>query len=320
MEGDSIMPGLMDKEIIFFGGKGGVGKTTCSSAYSLSLARKGYKTLVLSTDPAHSLGQIFQVKLGDSPQRLDDNLYGIEIDPETESSRYINRIKEQMQSGFGANIAAEIQRQLDAAYHSPGAEEAAIFDRFIEVIDLVGTEYQRVVFDTAPTGHTLRLLSLPELMGRWLQSMVERRKNVNQMMKMVSVVDKSLEERVKDDPVLKLLSDRKQQFEKARAFLIDNRRAGFVFVLNAQQLPILETEKAASFLERNGIPVEGIIINRILPEKSDSEFFRRRKEVEDRYMKEIEQKFGDRILYRIPLMEYDISGYESIDRVAKIFG
>ena len=314
------MPGLMDKEIIFFGGKGGVGKTTCSSAYSLNLARKGYKTLVLSTDPAHSLGQIFQVQMGDEPRKLDTNLYGIEIDPEVESRRYINRIRQQMQGSFSVNIIAEIQRQLDAAYHSPGAEEAAIFDRFIEVIDLVGKEYQRIVFDTAPTGHTLRLLSLPELMDRWLQGMIERRRSVNEMMRMASVVDKSLEERIKDDPVMRILLDRKQRFEKARKFLIDDKRAGFVFVLNPQQLPILETEKAISFLERNGIPVEGVIINRVLPEKTDGEFFKKRKEVEDRYMKQIEEKFGDRILYRIPLMEYDISGYESIDSVARIFG
>lgn len=314
------MPGLMNKEIIFFGGKGGVGKTTCSSAYSLNLARKGHKTLVLSTDPAHSLGQIFQVQMGDEPRKLGTNLYGIEIDPEVESKRYINRIRQQMQGSFSVNIIAEIQRQLDAAYHSPGAEEAAIFDRFIEVIDLVGKEYQRIVFDTAPTGHTLRLLSLPELMDRWLQGMIERRRNVNEMMRMASVVDKSLEERIKDDPVMRILLDRKQRFEKAKKFLIDDKRAGFVFVLNPQQLPILETEKAISFLERNGIPVEGVIINRVLPEKTDGEFFKKRKEVEDRYMKQIEEKFGDRILYRIPLMEYDISGYESIDSVARIFG
>jgi arsenite-transporting ATPase len=319
MEGETVMSGLANKEILFFGGKGGVGKTTCSSAYSLSLARRGYKTLVLSTDPAHSLGQIFQVELGDAPKKLDTNLFGIEIDPETESKRYINRIRQQMQGAFSANIIIEIQRQLDAAYHSPGAEEAAIFDRFIEIIDLVGTEYQRVVFDTAPTGHTLRLLSLPELMDRWLQGMIERRRNVNEMMRMASVVDKSLEERIKDDPVMRILLDRKQRFEKAKEFLIDKKRAGFVFVLNPQQLPILETEKAVGFLERNGIPVEGIIINRIMPDDIDSEFFAKRKQVEDGYLRQIEAKFGDRILHRIPLMEYDISGYESIDRVAKIF-
>ncbi len=319
MEGDKVMSVLVNKEIIFFGGKGGVGKTTCSSAYSLSLARRGYKTLVLSTDPAHSLGQIFQVELGDAPKKLDTNFYGIEIDPETESKRYINRIRQQMQGSFSANIIIEIQRQLDAAYHSPGAEEAAIFDRFIEIIDLVGTEYQRVVFDTAPTGHTLRLLSLPELMDRWLQGMIERRRNVNEMMRMASVVDKSLEERIKDDPVMRILLDRKQRFEKAKEFLIDKKRAGFVFVLNPQQLPILETEKAVGFLERNGIPVEGIIINRIMPDDIDSEFFAKRKQVEDGYLRQIEAKFGDRILHRIPLMEYHISGYESIDRVAKIF-
>ncbi|MBA1336676.1 MAG: Arsenical pump-driving ATPase TEMP [Firmicutes bacterium] len=313
------MANLKEKEIVFFGGKGGVGKTTCSSAYSLYLSRKGYKTLVLSTDPAHSLGQIFQVDLGAEPRMLEKNLYGIEIDPEKESRKYINSIKEQMKGSFSPIIISQIQQQLDAAYHSPGAEEAAIFDKFIEVIDMVGGEYERVVFDTAPTGHTLRLLSLPELMGGWLQGMIQRRKNINDMMKMASVADKSLAERVKEDPVLDILNRRKESFEKARTFIIDDKRAGFVFVVNAQRLPILETDKAINYLERNGVHVEGVIVNRVMPENIDSDFWRKRKEVEDKYMEEIQERFGDRILYRIPLMEHDISGYESIDSVARIF-
>lgn len=313
------MSHLNEKEIIFFGGKGGVGKTTCSSAFSLYLSRKGYKTLVLSTDPAHSLGQIFQVDLGPEPKQLEENLYGIEIDPEKESKKYINSIKEQMKGSFSPVIISQIQQQLDAAYHSPGAEEAAIFDKFIEIIDMVGREYERVVFDTAPTGHTLRLLSLPELMGGWLEGMIQRRRNINDMMRMASVADKSLKERVKEDPVLDILYRRKESFEKARTFIVDDKRAGFVFVLNAQRLPILETEKAINFLERNGIHVEGVIVNRVMPDNTDSDFWKKRKEVEDRYMKEIDERFGDRILYRIPLMEYDISGYESIDSVARIF-
>ncbi|MDI6706828.1 MAG: TRC40/GET3/ArsA family transport-energizing ATPase [Bacillota bacterium] len=313
------MANLKEKEIVFFGGKGGVGKTTCSSAYSLYLSRKGYRTLVLSTDPAHSLGQIFQVDLGAEPRMLEKNLYGIEIDPEKESRKYINSIKEQMKGSFSPIIISQIQQQLDAAYHSPGAEEAAIFDKFIEVIDMVGGEYERVVFDTAPTGHTLRLLSLPELMGGWLQGMIQRRKNINDMMKMASVADKSLAERVKEDPVLDILNRRKESFEKARTFIIDDKRAGFVFVVNAQRLPILETDKAINYLERNGVHVEGVIVNRVMPENIDSDFWRKRKEVEDKYMEEIQERFGDRILYRIPLMEHDISGYESIDSVARIF-
>lgn len=313
------MANLKEKEIIFFGGKGGVGKTTCSSAYSLYLSRKGYKTLVLSTDPAHSLGQIFQVDLGAEPRKLEENLYGIEIDPEKESRKYINSIKEQMKGSFSPIIISQIQQQLDAAYHSPGAEEAAIFDKFIEVIDMVGREYERVVFDTAPTGHTLRLLSLPELMGGWLQGMIQRRKNINDMMKMASVADKSLTERAKEDPVLDILNRRKESFEKARTFIVDDKRAGFVFVINAQRLPILETDKAINYLERNGVHVEGVIVNRVMPENIDSYFWRKRKEVEDKYMEEIQERFGDRILYRIPLMEHDISGYESIDSVARLY-
>jgi len=313
------MNSLINKQVVFFGGKGGVGKTTCSSAFSLYMSGKGYKTLVLSTDPAHSLGDIFQVELGNTVKKLDENLFGIEIDPEIESKKYINRIKEQMKGGFSPLIINEIEKQLDAAYHSPGAAEAAIFDKFIEIIDRVGNEYDRVIFDTAPTGHTMRLLSLPELMGGWLEGMIRRRKDVNELFDMASKVEKSLEERAKEDPIIDILLRRKTDFEKARAFLIDEKKAGFVFVLNAQRLPIVETEKAINFLERYGIPVEGVIVNRILPDKIDSDFLKKRKEVEEKFLKQIDEKFGDRILYRIPLMEYDISGYESIDRIASFF-
>lgn len=313
------MNSLINKQVVFFGGKGGVGKTTCSSAFSLYMSRKGYKTLVLSTDPAHSLGDIFQVELGNTAKKLDENLYGIEIDPEIESKKYINRIKEQMKGGFSPLIINEIEKQLDAAYHSPGAAEAAIFDKFIEIIDRVGNEYERVIFDTAPTGHTMRLLSLPELMGGWLEGMIRRRKDVNELFDMASKVEKSLEERAKEDPIIDILLRRKTDFEKARAFLIDEKKAGFVFVLNAQRLPIIETGKAINFLDRYSIPVEGVIVNRILPDKIDSDFLRKRKEVEEKFLKQIDEKFGDRILYRIPLMEYDISGYESIDRIAAFF-
>lgn len=310
-----MVKGLICREVIFFGGKGGVGKTTCAAAYSLLLSRKGYRTLVVSTDPAHSLGDIFGVTIGSGVKELKENLYGLEIDPEKESKKYVDRIREQLKKSFSQVIIEDIQRQLDAAYHSPGAEEAAIFDKFIETVDLVGKEYDRVVFDTAPTGHTLRLLSLPELMEAWLEGMIERRKKVNNLVCMASASDKSLAERVKDDPVLEILYRRKEGFQKARTFLLAQGRAGFVFVLNPERLPIVETEKAISFLKRYGIPVEGVIVNRILPEDIESEFFRKRKEVEARFMKEIEEKFRGRILARIPLMEEDISGYESIERV-----
>ncbi len=313
------MDGLINKQVVFFGGKGGVGKTTCSSAFSLYLSRKGYKTLVLSTDPAHSLGDIFETELGNEAVKLAENLYGIEIDPEIESKKYIDRIKKQMKGGFSPLIINEIEKQLDAAYHSPGAAEAAIFDKFIEIIDVVGREYDRVVFDTAPTGHTMRLLSLPELMGGWLDGIIKRRKDVNELFNMVSKVEKSLEERAREDPIIDILFKRKISFEKARTFLVDHKRAGFVFVLNPQRLPVIETEKAIGFLERYGIPVEGVIVNRVLPERVDSDFLMKRKEVEEKFLKQIEEKFGDRVLCTIPLMEYDISGYQSIDRIAAFF-
>jgi arsenite-transporting ATPase len=179
------------KKIIFFGGKGGVGKTTCSSAFAISCAKSGDKTLLVSTDPAHSLADVFGVTIGPEIIEIADNLYALEIDAELESKRYTDRIKSELPHGISPVIVEEITRQIDAAVLSPGSEEAAIFDKFIEIIEIRINEYDRIVFDTAPTGHTLRLLSLPELLGGWMDSMIKKRRQALNLMKMVSAKTRS---------------------------------------------------------------------------------------------------------------------------------
>ena len=149
------------------------------------LCKNRDKTLVVSTDPAHSLADIFSLSIGPEIKRLDDNLYALEIDAELESRKYTDRIKTQLPKGISPVIVEEIQRQIDAAYVSPGSEEAAIFDKFVEIVEDRGQEYDRIIFDTAPTGHTLRLLSLPELLGGWMDSLIKKRKQALGLMRMI---------------------------------------------------------------------------------------------------------------------------------------
>ena len=140
---------------VFIGGKGGVGKTTVSAATALWFARQGKKTLVISTDPAHSLSDSYERNIGYNPTPIAENLEALEIDPEIAMQEYQAKMKEQQALNPG-NDMGMMQEQMDMASMSPGIDEAAAFDKFLQY--MTTDEYDIVLFDTAPTGHTLRLL------------------------------------------------------------------------------------------------------------------------------------------------------------------
>jgi arsenite-transporting ATPase len=312
------MNDILSRKFIFFAGKGGSGKTTCASAFSLCLAQLKQPTLIVSTDPAHSLSDIFGSKIGFKETKITDNLWGIEIDPEREAKRYMQTIKEKMQNIVSSVIVNEIKRQIDIAYLSPGAEESAIFDKFIELMERINKPYEKIVFDTAPTGHTLRLLTLPEILGAWIERLIEKREQAMSLMRVASPIDEELARRVRSDPVIETLEKRKTKFEMARRYLVDRKSAGFIFILNAEKLSISETERALSLLKRHAISVDGIIVNRIIPSRDD-EFLRKRKAIQDRCLEEIKVKFKGLILGYIPLLESDIQRIEDLQEVSRIF-
>ena len=120
---------LFDREVLFFGGKGGVGKTTCAAAAALAASRQGKRVLLVSTDPAHSTSDIFERAIGSEPTPLEPSLHAMEIDAATESKRYVTAVKEQIATLFGHTILKEANRQIDLAATMPGVEEVALFDR-----------------------------------------------------------------------------------------------------------------------------------------------------------------------------------------------
>ena len=157
---------------MFIGGKGGVGKTSISSATALWLAEQGKKTLIVSTDPAHSLSDSLEVPIGHYPREIKTNLFAVEIDPDEAMAQ-----KQAVLDAQKANSTSEslmgldfLSDQMDIASSSPGADEAAAFEVFLSV--MTSNEYDVVVFDTAPTGHTLRLLSFPDVMDSWVGKMM----------------------------------------------------------------------------------------------------------------------------------------------------
>ncbi len=305
-------------KLVFFGGKGGVGKTTSSSAYAYYCAEKGEKTLLVSTDPAHSLCDIFERKIGSKITQIKENLFSLEIDPEEESQTYINNIKKNMKDIVSPVIVKEIERQLDAAAVSPGSDESAVFDKLMEIIIDYQKDYDRIVIDTAPTGHTLRLLSLPELLGGWMDRLIEKRMKAMELYEMATREDKKMKNVIEKDPVLSKLNERKRKMEQAREILTDGDLVSFVFVLNPEKLPIEETKKAVDTLEKYKIYVNTLIINRILPENIEGKFWENRKKLEDKYLKEIEEYFSNKKLIKIPLIDEDVK-IDNLKHISKYF-
>ena len=244
------LPGPGCRPFTFFGGKGGTGKTTCAAAYACHLSSRGCRTLLVSTDPAHSTSDVLDVQLGADITPVAENLWGLEVDPALEARRYISEIQERMLSIVSPAIVDEIKKQMEIAYTSPGAEEAAIFDKFVELMDERGKTYDAIVFDTAPTGHTLRLLSLPEILGGWIESLIDKRRKAMEMFGMAGRFDEDMRKRAEDDPVIEALTRRRDRFERSRRYLTDPGASAFFFVLNAEKMPILETARAVEMLTK----------------------------------------------------------------------
>ena len=299
------MHGLLDREVLFFGGKGGVGKTTCAAAMALAASRLGRRVLLVSTDPAHSTSDIFERHIGPEPVELQANLWGLEIDAATESARYVVEVKNRVRDLFGYNILKEAHKQIDLAASMPGAEEVALFDRMGGLIRGEDTRFDLLIFDTAPTGHTLRLIRMPELMEAWIRALTRSRRAML-----------GVEGDDKDDPILVSLRDRFDRLQALRARLIGGRTTAFVLVLIPERLPIEETARAAAQLDDTGVKIGGLVVNRVLPEHTTDAFLTERRAQERVYLDEIASRFADRPRVYLPQFPRDVYGLASLSPIA----
>ncbi|WP_415380324.1 ArsA family ATPase [Halosimplex sp. TS25] len=277
----------MDR-FVFFGGKGGVGKTTVSSAYALKCANAGQRTLVVSTDPAHSTSDVFDQQFGDDPAAVDghENLWAMEIDPDEEVERHMRDIRRRMTEQVSPAIVNEIDRQIELAHRTPGAYEAALFDRFIEVMR-TAEEYDRVVFDTSPTGGTLRLLALPEFLSEWIERLVRKRAKSVDLFEKAAIGDKEARRKIDEDPLIAHLEGRKEKFEFAGRTL--REESAFFLVLNPDELSVRETERAVAEMAEQDLAVEGFVVNRVTPAPDEDDRGRGGRYLRDRVATERER-------------------------------
>ena len=260
---------------IFFTGKGGVGKTSMSCITALYIAQKGVKTLLVTTDPAAHIGEVLDVEVGSKPQKIADNLFAVMVDQQEAFKEYKERVLNEARGKYSEDMLATMEEELN----SPCTEEMAAFDKFIQHLE--GSDYEVVVFDTAPTGHTLRLLDLPFDYAKQVEMMVcgDEAKETTQ-----------------------------NRFRDIISVLRDRNRTVFSIVLYPESTPIMESYRAMLDLKEAGIETQLVVANMILPEEvSTDNFFGNRRHMQMKYLGEIKEKFNLPVL-QFPLMQEELRG------------
>jgi len=323
---------LLDRRVLFVGGKGGVGKTTMAAALAVLAAEKGRRCLLVSMDPAHSLGDLFDTPIGDNETALTHSLHAMEIDPGATAKNYIASVASNMRRFSSPDMYDEIERHLNLAQSAPGAVEAALLERLSELLTQEPGRYDLLIFDTAPTGHTLHLLSLPEVMATWTTGLLsnrERSEKLNGVLDrlggtLISDGDDSTARGVENSPgndrweqVRAILQQRQEKFRGARQVLTNSETTSFVLVLNPEKLAILESKNVLESLQRFQIPVAAVVINRVLPEMADGEFLHQRRIQERKYLAEIKHGFKGHKNYFLPLLSGDVRGMEGLREIGR---
>jgi len=299
--------------MLFFGGKGGVGKTTCSAATALAASRRGKNVLLVSTDPAHSTADVLGCALGPDARRVADRLHALEIDAETEVHRYLDRARAQLAAAFNPSVLKEALRQIEVTSTMPGVADVALFERMSDIALTGPGEFDLVVFDTAPTGHALRLLSMPESMGVWVRALAERRRRAHEVQSPAGPVLPGPDQ--PSDPVLGALERRAARLERVRRELV-GPKVSVVIVLVPERLPIEETARSLEALQGAGLRVGAVVVNRVLPEGLTDAFSLSRQAQEQMYLSEIDRRFASVPRIRVRQLETDVRGLADLERVA----
>jgi len=297
--------------IILFTGKGGVGKTSVSAATAVRCSDLGYKTIVMSTDPAHSLGDSFNMEIGDKPKRLKEDLFGLEIDVHEELSRNWGKI----QSFIKKNLVAV------AKFNDLVAEEFAVFPGMEELFSLLRLkgfhdkgEYDVALLDCSPTASTMRMLSFPDIAGWYMEKFfhIERR-----IMKMVRpILNPMIEVELPNDEVYGTIEVLYQNIDGVKEILCDDKVSSMRLVMNPEKMVYKESQRAYSYLNLFGFPVDAVVVNRVFPPDA-GHYLRRWNDIQAKYLKEIEESFSPLPILRSSFREVEMVGMERLREMAR---
>jgi len=285
-------------ELIFFSGKGGVGKTSMACSTAVYHAGANKKTLLVTTDPAANLSDVFEQEIGHKVTKIEGiaDLWAMEIDPDKATQDYKENALAPVRELFGEDLTKVAEEQLSG----PCTVEMASFDKFIDF--MVTDDYDLVIFDTAPTGHTIRLLELPV---DWSKHIEESAQGSGQTCM---------------GPV-QLIQESKQKYDEAIAKLRDSDITDFIFVLQAEQTSLEETKRSAAELKVLGIKTTNLIVNGLIPEEETiNPFFKQRYAMQQRHVHEIQEAFPDTPIKTMELFDSEIKGLTMLNKcAAKLF-
>lgn len=288
---DLLYPKEGQRKNIFFSGKGGVGKTSLACVTAVNSARKGFKTLLLTTDPAAHIGSVLDRPVEDivTPIGGIDNLYAVKIDQKKCTEEYKRKVLDEAGTKFDRNTIKAMEEELN----SPCTEEMAAFQKFIEFAG--GDDFEVMVYDTAPTGHTLRLLQLPMEWSKQIQLKTG-----------LSVGSNG------DD------TKQKERFDTVIEMMKSSEATTFAFVMYPEKTPIIEAYRASRELETLGIKTQLVVANLIIPEEQcQTAFFTNRRKMQMKYIEEIKERFGDAEILQMSMYPREIKGLEMLSEIAE---
>lgn len=315
------------REVLFVGGKGGVGKTSTASALALHQAQAGRRVLVVSTDPAHNLGHLWERAVGDDIVALwrseagsSGLLDGVEIDPDSTIEDHLAEVGRSLRDFMPEHLHRQVDQHLKLAAQSPGTHESALLERIAVLLETALEDYDLVVFDTAPSGHTARLMALPETMAAWTEGLLNRRTKAERFGAAVRALDgdddpESTSGSHRDRRIRQILTRRKLRFERLRELLTDAGRCSFVIVLTPERLPVLESVELHAQLTGSGVGVGGFVVNRLSPE-DQGDFLADRREQELKHLETLRERLPETGIDVLPLLPGDLVGAEAVNRLA----
>jgi arsenite/tail-anchored protein-transporting ATPase len=308
------------RRYIMFGGKGGLGKTTFSAATAYWLAQQGKKVLVFSVDPQASLSDIFQQDIfGKGPVKIMENLWAQEIDADQHIKAYQNEIRQKILDMYGfEKVPDEIEQYIQAASAEPAMEESAIFDAVVDIV--VGGEYDYYIYDLVPLGHALYYLSMAKVYDEWINKITKLREEMREYEEMVSRLKR--EKETEEDQILTELQYIRTRINASSSILTDREKTGFFFVVIPEEMILIDTSKAAELFAKFDVPIMGYVVNRVVPrellQQNIPPYLKNRIEMQDKYLKQIEEMFGKQVAAHVPELERDVTGLEMIKKLSEI--
>jgi arsenite-transporting ATPase len=304
---------------IFFGGKGGVGKTVLAGTAAIWAANQGRRTLLASTNPVHSLSSLLNQDVfgKQTPVTGVSNLWAYEIDTKDTIEKSKQEIREKI-SWFlkYADIKTKADEFVESATMNPSFEESAMFENMIDL--MFNNEYEVYVFDTAPTANARRLLGMSSVYSMWVNKMVQSREEATSLKDLLSYSKKKKEK----DPLMEYLVDLRKRMAHAKELLTDKTLTSFFFITLPEALPIAVITRFIEWFHDFNIPVGGVVVNMVIDKqslKADSpDFVKNRVAMQDAYMEKIHQEFGDRVRASLPLLETEVRGVDMLKRMVTL--